>query len=272
MKKLLCAATICMLIFSYCSPSRKTVTHPPQPAPQQNPVTTAPKPAPPAPVVAPVNTLTNEEKATGWKLLFDGATNEGWHSYGSRTIGNAWKVVNGTLFLDANNTMGAQIKSGGDIVSDEEYSNFELQLDWMISQNGNSGVCFYIHEDKDQHPTMWMTGPEMQILDNNGHPDAKIYKHRAGDLYDLMASKTEAAKPPLQWNHCVIRAVNGKLDLYLNDVHVVSTSLWDDNWNNLIAGSKFKDMKGFGSYHIGRIGLQDHGNEVWFRNIKIRRL
>jgi hypothetical protein len=116
----------------------------------------------------------------------------------------------------------------------------------------------------------------MQVLDNGtptslGHSDGKLYTHRAGDLYDLLASK-EAVKPAGEWNEVEIVADKGKLDFYMNGQHTLSTNMWNDTWKQMIAISKFKDMKDFGTYKKGKIGLQDHGNDVWFRNIKIKRL
>jgi hypothetical protein len=217
------------------------------------------------------NKLTTEEKNDGWKLMFDGKTTKGWHKYGGNPVGSAWKVKDGELYLDTTIKENWQIKDGGDIVSDEEYENFHLKLEWNIAKDGNSGIIFYINEDKSKYNWPWETGPEMQVLDNNGHPDAKIIKHRAGDLYDLITVSKETVKPPGEWNLAEIKCVNGKLDFYLNGENVISTSLWDDAWRKLVAGSKFKNMPGFGTYKKGRIGLQDHGNEVHFRNIKIRR-
>lgn len=212
------------------------------------------------------NMLSKEEKKEGWELLFDGTTTNRWHKYGNKPVGKAWQVSDGNLYLD-----GTKKEEGGDIVTDKEYDNFDLKYDWKIDVNGNSGVIFYVHEDaKYQWP--WHTGPEMQVLDNNGHPDAKIIKHRAGDLYDLISSSKETVKPALQWNQAEIKCVNGKLDLYLNGENIVSTTMWDENWKKLVAGSKFKNMPDFAAYKKGKIGLQDHGNTVWFRNIKIRRL
>ncbi|MDQ6763384.1 MAG: DUF1080 domain-containing protein, partial [Bacteroidota bacterium] len=119
-------------------------------------------------------------------------------------------------------------------------------------------------------------GMEMQVLDNGtptrlGHPDGKLYSHRAGDLYDLLAAK-EAENPLGEWNHAEIVANNGKLDFFLNGQHTLSTTMWDDNWRQMIAVSKFKDMKDFGTFKQGKISLQDHGNTVWFKNIRIKKL
>ena len=218
------------------------------------------------------NRLTGDEKNNGWKLLFDGKTTKGWHKYGGEKIGAAWKVKDGCLFLDTTIKENWQIKDGGDIVTDEEYDNFDLQLEWKIAKDGNSGIMFYVHEDKSKYNWPWETGPEMQVLDNNGHPDAKIIKHRAGDLYDLISCSKETVKPYDEWNLAEVKCLNGKLDLYLNRENVVSATLWDDNWKKLVAGSKFKNMPGFGTFKKGHISLQDHGNEVCFRNIKVRRL
>jgi hypothetical protein len=213
-----------------------------------------------------MNSLTNAEKKDGWELLFDGESTKGWHRYGNKPVGKAWKVADGMLYFDTTDK-----KDGGDIVTDNEFDNFHLKYDWKISVNGNSGVIFYAQEDS-KYTWPWETGPEMQVLDNNGHPDAKIIKHRAGDLYDLISSSSEPVKPAMEWNTAEIKSVNGKLDLYLNGENIVSTTLWDDNWKKLVAGSKFKTRPDFGKYQKGKLGLQDHGNNVWFRNIKIRRL
>lgn len=210
----------------------------------------------------------NTASEPGWVSLFDGKSTSGWHTYNKTGVGSAWKAEDGVLHLDAaSKKAGAQ---GGDIVSDEEYENFHLKLDWKLAPNGNSGVIFYTKEDP-KYSAMWHTGPEMQILDNNGHPDAKINKHHAGDLYDLISSK-EAVKPVGEWNTAEIVSNKGKLDFYLNGQHTVSTTMWDDAWFQMIAGSKFKDMPEFGRLKKGRIGLQDHGDDVWFRNIVIKRL
>jgi hypothetical protein len=212
----------------------------------------------------------------GWVSLFDGKSTKGWHTYGKTTIGKAWKAENGALHLDAASKKDWQTEEGGDIISDQEYDNFHLKLEWKIAPKGNSGVIFYIHEDPKAYQYPWQTGPEMQVLDNGtptslGHSDAKLYTHRAGDLYDLLASK-EAVKPAGEWNEVEIVADKGKLDFYMNGQHTLSTTMWNNTWKEMIAISKFKDMKDFGTFKKGKIGLQDHGADVWFRNIKIKRL
>ena len=218
------------------------------------------------------NKLTAEEKKEGWTLLFDGKSLQGWHKYGGKPVGSAWKVSDGELYLDPSQKKDWQIADGGDIVSDRAFKNFHLKLEWKIAQNGNSGIMFYIHEDSTQYIWPWMSAPEMQVLDNEGHPDSKIIKHRAGDLYDLISCSQETVRPFGQWNQVEIRSLNGQLDFWLNGVNVVSTTIWGDNWKKLIAASKFAKMKGFGTYQEGRIGLQDHGDKVSFRNIKVREL
>jgi Domain of Unknown Function (DUF1080) len=220
--------------------------------------------------VAASNTLTDAEKAEGWVLLFDGQSKNGWHVWQAKTDGSSWKVADGNLYFD---TTGKQENKtqGGDLVSDSAFENYHLSLEWKISPNGNSGVVFGVKDDKKYEHT-WHTGMEMQVLDNDGHPDGKITKHRAGNLYDLVASSSEPVKPVGEWNKAEVKWVNGKLDLFLNGENVVSTQTGDDNWKKMVAGSKFKEMKDFGKFTSGKIALQDHGDPVWYRNIKIRKL
>jgi Domain of Unknown Function (DUF1080) len=219
-----------------------------------------------------VNTLSNEEKKDGWQILFDGHSTKGWHRYGGGPAGSAWKIVDNALQLDTSNKVNGENKDGGDLTTDEDYDNFDLKLQWKISKGGNSGVIFYVYEDSVKYKKPYNTGLEMQVLDNDGHPDGKIIKHRAGDLYDLVSCKHETVKPVGEWNDAEIKSLHGKLDLYLNGENVVSTTLWDDNWKKLVAGSKFKDWQGFAAFKKGKISLQDHGNMVWFRDIKIKKL
>jgi uncharacterized protein YaiE (UPF0345 family) len=240
-----------------------------------NGVSTTTTDTPKKPDSATTNTttmLSEAEQKEGWQLLFDGSSTKGWHKYGGAPVGAAWKAVDGTLHLAVSEKKDWQAQNGGDIVSDEEFENFHLKLEWKIDTCGNSGMMFYVNEDTSKYKYPWETGPEMQVLDNKCHPDAKIPKHRAGDLYDLISCSKETVKPALEWNLAEIKSVNGKLEFFLNGENVVTTQLWDDAWKKMVAGSKFSKMPGFGTYKKGRIALQDHGNNVWYRNVRIKQL
>lgn len=214
---------------------------------------------------------TNEQEG-GWISLFDGRTTKGWHSYGKVEAGKAWKAKGGELHLDASKKNEWQTNEGGDLVTNDEYQDFHLQLEWKISKGGNSGIIFYVHEDPLKYEQTWNTGMEMQVADNEENEDGKIFKHRAGDLYDLIPSSKDVIKKAGEWNAVEIVSSKGKLDFYVNGTHTITTNLWDNNWRNLIAHSKFNTMPDFGTFRQGRIALQDHGADVWFRNIRIKRL
>jgi hypothetical protein len=211
------------------------------------------------------NSLTDQEKSEGWVLLFDGNSKGGWHVFKNQTDGAAWKVDDGALHFQP------MEKSGGDVVTDQDFDNFDLKLEWKIDTGGNSGIMFYVKEAT-KYENTYNTGPEMQVLDNARHPDAKIPKHRAGDLYDLIASSPETVKPALEWNQVEIISNNGALEFHLNGTKVLNTTLWDDNWKKMLKASKFKQWPDFGTFKSGKIALQDHGNQVWYRNIKIKKL
>jgi hypothetical protein len=203
----------------------------------------------------------------GFKSIFDGKTTTGWHTYGKTSASAGWKVEDGILHFDPE---AAKNGEGGDLVTNAEYENFHLKLEWKVAPNANSGIIFYVNDNPKKYKNTFETGLEMQVLDNDGHPDGKITKHRAGDLYDLIQSKSEPVKPVGEWNTAEVVCKNGRLTLILNGIVVVETVLWDDNFKALVAGSKFAAWPGFGTFKKGHIALQDHGNSVWYRNISIK--
>jgi hypothetical protein len=217
-------------------------------------------------------TQANAQKKNIWYSLFDGYSTKGWHSYGEKTAGEAWKVENGILRMDP--TALKNGKGGGDLVTDDSFDEFHLALEWKISKNGNSGIIFFIQDNPIKYKRTYHTGPEMQVLDNNGHPDSKIISHRAGNLYDLIVGNEGHVKPYGEWNKVDIISKNGVLELKMNDVTVVKTHLGDDAWKELIRRSKFAtaETPDFGKVFSGHIALQEHdGDEVSYRNIRIMR-
>lgn len=226
-----------------------------------------------APPPSDVNALTEAEKKDGWQLLFNGETTDGWRNFRKQTIGKSWVVKDGALMLDAKkrDDGGWQVADGGDIMTDKAYENFELKLQWKIAPCGNSGIIYNVTESED-YDYVWQTGPEMQILDNTCHPDAKIKTHRAGDLYDMIETSYQTVKPAGNWNKVRLVKKNGKVEHWLNGRKVVEYDMKSPEWAKMIAASKFKDMPGFGKGEKGHISLQDHGDRVWFRGIKIKEL
>lgn len=207
-----------------------------------------------------------KEQGKGWVKLFDGKSMAGWRNFNSTSIGEAWKVQNGAMVLDR--TAGAK---GGDIITVNQYENFELVLEWKIDSCGNSGLFFNVVEDP-KYNAVYFTGPEMQILDNTCHPDAKIIKHRAGDLYDLISSSKETVKPAGEWNEVRVISNKGSYEFWLNGTKIVTFSMHTPEWDAMVKESKFKAMPDFGKARKGHIALQDHGDKVYFRNIRIREI
>jgi hypothetical protein len=218
------------------------------------------------------STQTAEVKPGEWVNLLEDSTMAGWHAYGKGSVGSAWKLKDGELHLDASKKADWQSAGGGDIVTNDEYENFDLKVEWKISRAGNSGIMFYVHEDTTKYQYPWQTGPETQIVDNKENEDGKLIRHRAGDLYDLLSIDKEIVNPAGTWNKTEVIANKGKLTILVNHEVVLQTTMWDANWKKLIAGSKFKEWPGFGTYKKGRIALQDHGADVWFKKVEIKRL
>jgi hypothetical protein len=206
-----------------------------------------------------LNSLTAAEQQAGWKLLFDGKTLNGWRNYKKSTVSPGWTVVDGVLTLSG--------KDAGDIVTNDKYRNFELALDWRIGEGGNSGILYRGTEDNDY---IWQSAPEMQILDNDRHPDGKREVTSAGSVFDVYPVPHDAVHPAGQWNSIRIVANGDHIEHWMNGRKVVEYTLGSDDWKARVAASKWKSVPTYGKSPEGYIGLQDHGDKVEFRNIRIR--
>ncbi|MFB6097744.1 MAG: DUF1080 domain-containing protein [Salinibacter sp.] len=215
---------------------------------------------------APPNTLTEEEKENGWELLFDGKTTEGWRGYNQESFPEqGWTVRNGMLVIkDADNRASGP---AGDIVTTETYDDFILKLEWKVSEEGNSGIFYRGIEQKGV--ALYWSAPEMQVLDNAVQPDSN---QMAGSLYDLIPARPQPFTGPGTWQQAKIVADGPHVEHWLNGTKVLEYEQWSSAWYERIRNSKFKCHPAFGDAHEGRIGLQDHGTLVRFRNIKIKEL
>ncbi|MBE0675275.1 MAG: DUF1080 domain-containing protein [Bacteroidales bacterium] len=206
-------------------------------------------------------------------VLFDGSSTDEWRGYNSETFpSGGWVIEDGTLKV-----MGSgrgEAGGGGDIITKRKFSNFELSLEWKVSEGGNSGILYLAQEIPDR--PIWHSAPEMQILDNERHPDAKLGKdgnRQAGALYDLIPAVPQNAKPVGEWNQVKITVYRGTVIHWMNGENVLEYHLWTDDWKAKVAESKFKDYEMFANpAQEGHIGLQDHGDDVWFKNITIKEL
>lgn len=204
-----------------------------------------------------------------WIILFDGSNFNNWRGYLTDSIYPEWTIENKAMVF----TPGEE--GGKNIITKDTFKDFELSLEWKISEGGNSGIFWSVFEDA-KFNEAYQTGPEIQVLDNERHPDAQENPkfHQAGALYDLVQPEHDVCKPAGEWNLCVLK-VNHKTNkgsVTLNGTKIVSFPLHGEEWNSLVEKSKFKGWEGFGKHHIGHIGLQDHGDKVWYRNIKIKNL
>jgi hypothetical protein len=207
------------------------------------------------------NALTATEKTDGWRLLFDGTSLAGWRGYRETTAPSGWKVVDGAITL---------VGQGGDLVTADTFSNFELKIDFKIALKGNSGI-FYRGVESADGP-IYYSAPEYQVLDNLGHPDAKNGPDRfCGANYALdPPSNKDACKPAGEWNSARIVVNGAHVEHWLNGEKVVEYELWSQKWKDEVAASKFKEWPTYGMAKSGLIALQDHGAEVAFKNIKIK--
>lgn len=204
-------------------------------------------------------------QSENWVSLSDGKTFSGWHTYGSEGVSDHWKIIDGAMVFTPNPDRGSS-----NLVTDKEYTNFRLSLDWKISEGGNSGIFWGVFEDE-KYGQPYQTGPEIQVLDDLRHSDGEEPDHRAGSLYDMIAPVQETANKVGEWNTCVIEIdhLNNSGKVWLNEVEIVSFPVHGEKWDAMVDNSKFKGWEGFAKYRTGRIGLQDHGNVVSYKNVKI---
>ncbi len=219
------------------------------------------------PSEAAPNTLSDKEKAAGWKLLFDGKTTEGWRGYKMDKMPPGWKV-DGALVRVKGGAGGKGAGGGDDIITVDQYDNFELTLQWKIVSGGNSGILIRVTEDA---ITSWHVSPEMQVLDNSRHP-RRDKRQLAGACYDLYAPPKDVTKPIGQWNTVRIVADGNHIEHWLNGAKLFEYEIGSDDWNQRVAGSKFRNKPDFAKAKKGHICLQDHSDRIGFRNIKIRPL
>lgn len=207
-----------------------------------------------------LNTLTPAEKSEGWKLLFDGTSLKGWRGFQKKKAPSGWAVVDGAI---------TRVAEAGDLITEKQYQDFELSLDWNISEGGNSGIMFRVTEGSE---ATYETGPEMQVLDDARHADGHNRLTSAGSAYGLYAAPAGIVKPAGEWNH-VRLIVHGKhVEQWLNGTKVVEYELQSPDWEAKVAASKFKQWPGYGRAPKGYIALQDHGDRVAYRSIKIREI
>lgn len=213
-----------------------------------------------------VNVLTDEEKAQGWKLLFNGTDLSQWRGFRMQEVPPGWEVQDGAVYFNATH----RGEGHGDLMTREQFANFELKLEWNISPGGNSGVLYRVTEDYEQE---YMTGPEVQVIDRSKehHPNIKDTQ-QAGANYGLHPPAKDVVKPAGEWNklHLVINGAH--VEHRLNGEKIVEYELWTDEWKKLVAATKFAQWSGYGVNKKGHIVLQDHGAPVWYRNMKIRLL
>ena len=207
-------------------------------------------------------TMGGTSSQDGWKPLFDGKTTNGWHNYKKTTVGPGWLIANGILSRTADTTVAA-----GDILTNDKYRNFDLALDWRISEGGNSGIMYRATEDNDY---IWQSGPEMQILDDARHSDGKLTITSAGSAFAIYPAPRGVVHPANEWNSARIVIRGNHVEHWLNGTKLFEYELGSADWMAKVAASKFKSMPNYGKSPDGYIGLQDHGDKVEFRNIRIK--
>lgn len=205
-----------------------------------------------------MNVLTPAEKAAGWKLLFDGSTTNGWRGFKKPDVPAGWVAQGGEL---------RRVAAAGDLITREQFQNFELVFDWKIGYGGNSGVMYHVTEDGSE---TYETGPEYQLLDDPHYPDGQSLLTSAGSDFGIYPVTQRMAKPANVWNTSRIVVNGAHVEHWLNGVKVVDYELWSPDWTQRVQNSKFKAWPGYGMAKYGYIALQDHEFPIAFRNIKIR--
>ena len=204
------------------------------------------------------NSLTSAEQRDGWRLLFDGSTTKGWRGFKGTEVPAGWQVVDGAL---------TRVAEAGDIITTDQFGDFELALEWKIVPGGNSGIFYRVTEAGD---ATYETGPEMQVLDDARHPDGKSRLTAAGSCFGLYASPAGIVKPAGEWNAVRIIVKGNHVEHWLNGTKVVEYELGSPDWEARVKASKFAQWPGYGRAATGFIALQDHGEEVAFRGVKVR--
>lgn len=225
----------------------------------------------------------------GYYVIFDGKTMKGWRGYGKDNVPARWVVDDGAIKFIGSGGGEAQVGDGGDLIFSHKFKNFELEFEWKVSKGGNSGVLYLAQEvttEKDGQTILepiYISSPEYQVLDNANHPDAKLGvdgNRMSASLYDMIPAKPQNQKPYGEWNKGKIMVYKGTVVHGQNDVNVVEYHLWTQQWTDMLQASKFSQEKwplAFellnncgGENHEGYIGFQDHGDDVWFRNIRVK--
>ena len=216
-----------------------------------------------------VDATATMDKENEWIVLFDGTSFDNWRGYLTDSMYNEWTIEDKAMVFTPSD------KGGKNIISKQKFTNFILSLEWKISEGGNSGIFWGVFEDE-KYPEAYQTGPEIQVLDNALHADAKVANgtHKAGSLYDMIACPDEYINPAGEWNLCVLE-INHETNqgvVSMNGTEVITFPVHGEKWDEMIKNSKFDGWEGFGAYKTGHIGLQDHSDKVWYRNIKIKEL
>lgn len=212
------------------------------------------------------NSLSSAEKQEGWKLLFDGKTLNGWRMYKNRAA-DSWSVKDGNLYCKGSATDKSDKR--GDIITKDQFGDFELSVEWKISPQGNSGILYHVTEDYD---ASYLSGPEYQLIDDDNFPEKLEEWQKTASDYAMYTTSSRPTKPVGEYNLSKIVVKGAHREYWLNGVKVVEFDAWTDDWYKRKNEGKWKNDPGYGMAKTGHICLQDHGSEMWFKNIKIRKL